>query len=477
MEIENEYIELEKAVSRQNGTYSNDKFHVSEKLRKFLIKTGSPLVNYTDNAETNKENKFRMKRTVADFIGRSWTKGIIPYIFSKDLNYSWKSAAIRYMNEWEAVTAYRFVPYTPTVHAQYGLGHNSTLIFVQKSGCWSNLGKSSENTQEISACGGAAAAHEIGHTLGLIHEQNNINRDSYIRINWGNIKGGAGNQFKIASPVNSLSFDYDYNSIMHYGLGDYSSNGLPVMTVLDNKLSYLVSEKYNTDYFYAAYEAQLTLKLNETICKDFTITCHNAGYLSYVDGKCQCRCPFALNPADGCQTLESKNEDLFWPMDSFAFLKPIQGCPKGFTSGSVKRFKDHKGLASTVTSNFHAAGEYTNLTFVREEFCVKDKTLEGSQSEKTKWRPGSYCILRKNGKCPEGFEDGSVNFDDHDELGTTTTLGDLPDGTYVNGTRLEFCCRNDGVHTRPLELPASVPFTLYVGSSGLCQAVKGDYTQ
>ena len=60
--------------------------------------------------------------------------------------------------------------------------------------------------------------HELGHTIGLWHEQSRPDRDRYIRIDWSNIEpGGYPNFYKYSrSEVNTFSLPYDYGSIMHY---------------------------------------------------------------------------------------------------------------------------------------------------------------------------------------------------------------------------------------------------------------------
>jgi hypothetical protein len=72
-------------------------------------------------------------------------------------------------------------------------------------------------------------AHEIGHGLGLFHEQQRSDRDKYVDIFWGNIKTDHLSdycQYKVTSPTqwcisqNRGGKDigyYDYGSIMHYG--------------------------------------------------------------------------------------------------------------------------------------------------------------------------------------------------------------------------------------------------------------------
>ena len=42
--------------------------------------------------------------------------------------------------------------------------------------------------------------------------------------------------------------------------------------------------------------------LLEEMCPDFPITCHNDGYVSYIDGQCRCRCPEGLDHNTGCAT-------------------------------------------------------------------------------------------------------------------------------------------------------------------------------
>lgn len=69
--------------------------------------------------------------------------------------------------------------------------------------------------------------HEIGHTVGLFHEQSRTDRDDFIRINWANIEVDKWGNFMtyLASGVVGLDYkSYDINSIMHYN----SFNGFAV---------------------------------------------------------------------------------------------------------------------------------------------------------------------------------------------------------------------------------------------------------
>ena len=57
--------------------------------------------------------------------------------------------------------------------------------------------------------------HEIGHTLGLWHEQQRSDRDQVIQVLWENL-GHYKGQF---SPINTdnKGVPYDLGSVMHYG--------------------------------------------------------------------------------------------------------------------------------------------------------------------------------------------------------------------------------------------------------------------
>ncbi len=57
--------------------------------------------------------------------------------------------------------------------------------------------------------------HEIGHALGLVHEQSRPDRDQFVIINTGNIRPGAGHNFAIDTGASGVT-EYDYSSTMHY---------------------------------------------------------------------------------------------------------------------------------------------------------------------------------------------------------------------------------------------------------------------
>jgi hypothetical protein len=67
--------------------------------------------------------------------------------------------------------------------------------------------------------------HEIGHVIGLWHEQSREDRDSFVTIQWANIEPGKEHNFNQHISDGDDVGAYDYGSIMHYGRTAFSRNG------------------------------------------------------------------------------------------------------------------------------------------------------------------------------------------------------------------------------------------------------------
>lgn len=78
------------------------------------------------------------------------------------------------------------------------------------------------------------AVHELGHVLGMSHEQKRRDRDNSIRMNWSNIQASWKSQFTVGDGYTKGK--YDYASIMHYPMysGQVAINArLPLMTPIN----------------------------------------------------------------------------------------------------------------------------------------------------------------------------------------------------------------------------------------------------
>jgi len=147
-----------------------------------------------------------------------WKDGLVPYVTEDAL----KENVAKAIAHWQQHTPFRFVPRTN--EADY-------VSFERQTGCWSRVGRQG-GKQVISlgvGCGVGAAIHEIGHTLGLWHEQSRADRDEHIEIFWQNILEIHRHNFDKHILDGDDIGDYDYGSIMHYPANAFSKNGQPTI--------------------------------------------------------------------------------------------------------------------------------------------------------------------------------------------------------------------------------------------------------
>ncbi|XP_071172682.1 uncharacterized protein [Mytilus edulis] len=174
---------------------------------------------------------------------------------------------------------------------------------------------------------------------------------------------------------------------------------------------------------------------------------------------------------------EVHNEIMYWPEGDYGLLKSKTGCPVDVAEEWSEGHRGHVGsLKNYVSFDFDAFGMYSSFVFIHY-FCMKREVNDSSIRPRyqTYWETGKYCIMRKNGTCPKGFQEGYITMDDVDKFeNLSTTNGSLPDGSYKKDTTFYFCCRNDGDTEVPLVLPKERPFILFMGSKADdCQQVRG----
>ncbi len=180
-----------------------------------------------------------------------WPKApkTIDYRFGKSVSDATKKGLRSAMNEWEAATnnriQYREIRNSGWNQFVWGLGvywhiwiHESESIIGAGESTYSYVPWSAL-TIKVSAADGRTYRHELGHSLGLIHEHQRPDRDDYIIVIKDNIKPEFKSQFDKYLKTSCETYgEFDFNSIMLYSCrsGACIDNKKPLMTKKDGTI-------------------------------------------------------------------------------------------------------------------------------------------------------------------------------------------------------------------------------------------------
>ncbi|OUC46985.1 Fe-S protein assembly co-chaperone HscB [Trichinella nativa] len=146
-----------------------------------------------------------LKRSLEKNLQKRWQGGVIKYRFHNSIAEENHALIRQALQFWQSHTCMRFV-------FDENANSEDHLLFFRGGGCYSMVGRYGGVQLGI-------ISHEVGHAMGLWHQQSRPDADSYIRIRPENVMKGALYNFlkRNTNQVTTMDVPYDLGSVMHYG--------------------------------------------------------------------------------------------------------------------------------------------------------------------------------------------------------------------------------------------------------------------
>ncbi len=163
----------------------------------------------------------RTPRSAFDGVAPIWTAGNVYYQFSNNVSVANQKRYVDGIAEWTMFANLHFIPRTMqtnyiTVLEDPTLSGGQSSVGMIGGQQFLKIGPDAWNRPTI--------CHETGHALGLIHEHQRSDRDSFVAVLTNNLANGSndGNFIKLSNSKNQGA--YDFLSVMHYNRNSFSKD-------------------------------------------------------------------------------------------------------------------------------------------------------------------------------------------------------------------------------------------------------------
>lgn len=170
-----------------------------------------------------------------------WPNGVVPYVFDASVATANQQKFLNACRKWLNTANLTFVERTSSNASTYPNYIRVVSSTVNNSFVGMQGGQQVINIVDWDSFFGfseSTICHELGHALGMVHEHQRSDRNTYVIVNDGqnghpnNITNGNFTQMGILDDTRNYT-SYDYASVMHYDRFAFSKNGQPTIVPLD----------------------------------------------------------------------------------------------------------------------------------------------------------------------------------------------------------------------------------------------------